>query len=127
MGITDLSCGAVGSKPESYYNVYYCGGRFFTYAKDGPIGYFMKVIKKTDLNIVTAKWVGWGHRTDITKATRMKTIIGGKDAIAIDYYGAKYLIYPISQNKDHHNPDNPKSSVRKFLELALASFGEGTL
>lgn len=126
MGITDLSCGAWGLKPEGYYNVHACGGRFFQYAKAGPIGHFMKTIRKADLNIVTAEWVGWGSRTDIKKATRMRTILASTDPVALDYFGAKYLVYPLSQNRKYHDPDNPKSSVRRFLELALETSGEGT-
>ncbi len=127
MGITDLSCGAWGLEPKGYYNVHACGGTIFQYAKAGPIGHFMKTIRKADLNIVTAEWVGWGSRTDISKATRTRTILASTDPVALDYYGAKYLVYPLSQNSKYHDPDNPKSSVRKFLQLALEASGEGTL
>lgn len=127
MGITDLSCGSWGMKPEGYVNIHVCGEKYYPYAKAGAIGHFIKTIRRADLNIVTAEWVGWGDRTDVTKATRMRTIIAGNDPVSLDYYGAKYIVYPISQNKDYHDPDNPSSSVSKFLELALESAGEGTL
>jgi len=127
MGITDLSCGKWGLKPEGYSNVHACGGRYYPHAKAGPLGYFMKTIRKADLNIVTAEWVGWGHRTDIKKATRMKTILAGTDPVALDYYSAKYLLYPLSRNRKYHDPDNPKSSVRRFLDLTLKTLGEGTI
>lgn len=127
MGITDLSCGYWGLKPEGYVNVHACGSKYYPHAKAAAIGYFMKTIRKSDLNIVTAEWVGWGHRTDVSKATRMRTILASTDPIALDYYGAKYLIYPLSRNKDHHDPDNPRSSVRRFLDLTLVACGEGTL
>jgi hypothetical protein len=127
MGITDLSCGGWGLKPEGYANVHACGGKHYEYAKAGPLAYFMKTIRKADLNIVTAEWVGWGSRTDITKATRLRTILASTDPIALDYYGAKYLVYPLSKNKEHHDPDNPKSPIRKFLDLALKTLGEGTI
>jgi hypothetical protein len=127
MGITDLSCGFWGLKPKGYVNVHECGGKYYPYAKAGPLAYFMKTIKKADLNIVTAEWVGWGHRTDVTKATRMRTILASTDPIALDYHSAKYLVYPLSHNEKYHDPDNPKSSVRKFLELAFKTLGEGTI
>ncbi len=127
MGITDLSCGDRGTEPEGYYNVHECGGDYFKFAKAGPIACFMKTIRKADLNIVAAEWVGWGHRTDISKATRMRTILASTDPIALDYYGAKYIVYPLSKNRDHHDPDNPGSPVRRFLDLALETLGEGTL
>jgi len=126
MGITDLSCGFWGLKPEGYFNVHACGERFFPYAKAGPLGYFMKNIRRADLNIVTAEWVGWGSRIDIKRATRMRTILASKDPIALDYYGAKHLLYPLSKKK-WHDPDNSESSTRKFLQLALKTSGEGTL
>ena len=56
----------------------------------------------------------------------MRTILASEDPIALDYYGAKFLVYP-SANEDYHDPDNPKNSVRKFLQLALEALGEGTL
>jgi len=87
----------------------------------------MKTIRKAVLNIVTAEWVGWGSRTDITKATRLRTILASTDPIALDYYGAKYLVYPLSKNKEYHDPDDPKSPIRKFLDLALKTLGEGTI
>lgn len=127
MGITDLSCGSWGLKPEGYVNVHACGGKYYEYAKAGPLGYFMKTIRKADLNIVTAEWVGWGDRTVVNKATRLRTILVSADPIALDYYGAKYLMYPLSRNAEYHDPDNPKSPVRKFLDLALETIGEGTL
>ena len=127
MGITDLSCGGWGLKPEGYANVHACGGKYYEYAKAGPLAYFMKTIRMAELNIVTAEWVGWGSRTDITKATRLRTILASTDPIALDYYGAKYLVYPLSKNKEHHDPDNPKSPIRKFLDLALKTLGQGTI
>ena len=127
MGITDLSCGSWGLEPEGYVNVHQCGGKYYPYAKAGPLAYFMKTIRKADLNIVTAEWVGWGSRTKPTKATRMHSILASRDSIALDYYGAKYLVYPLSRNREYHDPDNPKSFVRKFLDLALETLGEGTL
>ncbi len=85
MGITDLSCGSWGLEPKGYVNVHQCGDSQYPYAKAGPIGYFIKTIRKADLNIVTAEWVGWGSRTDITKATQMRTILASTDPIALDY------------------------------------------
>ena len=127
MGVTDLSCGAWGLEPKGYVNVHECGERFYPYAKAGPIGYFMKMIRKADLNIVTAEWVGWGSRTDVTKAQQMKTILASIDPIALDYYSSKYLVYPLSKKQSLHNPDNPKSSIAKFLKTAMMSCGTGTM
>jgi hypothetical protein len=126
MGITDLSCGYWGLGPKGYFNVHACGESYYPCAKGGPLGYFMKNIRKADLNIVTAEWVGWGSRIDPSKATRMRTVLASEDPIALDYYGAKYLLHPLS-SKVYHDPEDPKSSARRFLQLALKASGEGTL
>ena len=127
MGITDLSCGVFGVNPQGYNNVHTCGGRYFRHAKAGPLGHFMKTIRRADLNITTAEWIGWGDRTDITKAAQTKTILASTDPVALDYYGARYLILPHSRDKRHHDPDNPRSSIRNFLQLAAASSDRGLL
>jgi len=127
LGITDLSCGYWGLKPEGYSNVHFCGEHYYRYAMAGAVAYFMKTIRKADLNIVTAEWVGWGHRTDIKRATRMRTILASTDPIAVDYYGAKYLVLPLSKKPELHDPDNPDSPIAKFLNLALSVLGEGTI
>jgi len=127
MGITDLSCGYWGINPKGYANVHHCGQKYYPYAKAGPIGHFMKTIRKADLNIVTAEWVGWGSRTEVDLAAQEKMILASTDPIALDYIGAKYVIYPHSKKAELHDPDNPRSSIRKFLELALIASGEGTL
>ena len=125
MGITDLSCGYWGLKPDGYFMVHACGEDFYPFAKAGPIGHFLKTIRAADLNIVTAEWVGWGDRTDTAKATRLKTILAGVDPIALDYYAAKNLILPLSNNREYHDPDNPDSSISKFLLLAQTAWGKG--
>lgn len=124
MGITDLSCGSWGVKPEGYFNVHQCGEKY-KHAKAGALGFFMKTIRMADLNIVTAEWVGWGHRTDITKATRVRTIIASTDPIGLDFYGAKYLLFPLSNDRKLHDPEYPDSPVHRFLDLARRSLCAG--
>jgi hypothetical protein len=125
MGVTDLSCGWWGLEPEGYANVHACGADYYPFAKAGPLGHFLKTIRVADLNIVTAEWVGWGSRTDVTQATRMKTILAGTDPVALDYYGAKHLVYPLSRHAEYHDPDNPRSAVARFLRLAQEAWGQG--
>jgi hypothetical protein len=71
--------------------------------------------------------VEWGLRTDPAKASRVRTIVAGTDPVALDYWGSKHLLYPLSRNKDFHDPNYPESSVEKFLNLALDTLGEGKL
>ena len=91
MGITDLSCGYWGIEPKGYANVHFCGDRYYPYAKAGPIGHFIKTIRKADLNIVTAEWIGWGSRTDIKKTYRARIILASMDSIALDLIYQSYL------------------------------------
>ncbi len=100
---------------------------YYPFAKAGPLGHFLKTIRVADLNMVTAEWVGWGSRTGVTQATRMKTILAGTDPVALDYYGAKHLVYPLSRRAEHHDPDNPRSAVARFLHLTQESWGQGVL
>jgi hypothetical protein len=127
MGITDLSCGWWGLEPEGYVNVHGCGSDYYPYAKAGPLGHFIKTIRKADLNIVTAEWVGWGSRTEVAKAARMRTILAGTDPVALDYLGAKHYIYPLSKNRHLHDPDYPESPISKFLSLTQQTMGEGAI
>ena len=124
MGIMDLSCGDWGLEPKGYYNVHQCGEKYYPHAKAGPIAFFLRTIRKADLNLVTAEWVGWGDRTDIARATQLRTILAGADPVALDYYGAKYLVYPLSRHRDNHDPDYPRSSVARFLHLAARTLGQ---
>ncbi len=105
--------------PEGYDNVHSVGGVFYPYAKAGPLGFFIKHVRKADLNIVTAEWVGWGHRVDVSKAARVRTILAGTDPAALDYYGAKHVMLPLSGASKIHDPDLPGSAVRRFLDLAV--------
>jgi len=127
MGITDLSCGYWGTEPKGYSNVHWVGEKGYQYARAGAVAYFMKTIRKADLNIITAEWVGWGDRILTNKATQLKTILAGLDPIALDYYSAKNIILPLSKNYDFHDPDNSASPIYRFLQFALETYGEGTL
>lgn len=127
MGITDMSCGYWGLEPKNYANIHFCGDRYYRHAKAGPIGHFIKTIKKADINIVTAEWVGWGSRTDITKAAQAKTILVSTDPFALDYVGAKNIVLPISKNNRLHDPENFESPIHKYLLLALNACGSGTI
>ncbi|MFW6254617.1 MAG: hypothetical protein ACOC41_06785 [Chitinivibrionales bacterium] len=127
MGITDLSCGYWGLEPQGYANVHFVGESHYTYARAGVISHFMKTIRTADLNIVTAEWVGFGHRTDVARATRARSIYAGTDPYALDYYGAKHLILPFSKNTENHDPDDPASAVGRFLRFGSEIIGHSVL
>lgn len=123
MGISDMSCGYWGLEPPGYANVHFVGESYYTYARAGAISHFMKTIRKADLNVVTAEWVGFGHRTDVARAVRSRTVYAGVDPFALDYYGAKHLILPHSKNRANHDPDDPASAVGRFLRFGSEIIG----
>jgi len=123
LGIVDLTCGYKGAEPKGYHNFHYIG----IPGMGGAIGTFMNTIRKADLNIVTAEWTGFGSRVDTKLSARTKTIIASKDPVALDYYTAKYILYPLGGPVAHlNNPDNMEGPFRKYLELCCEQ-GVGTL
>jgi hypothetical protein len=123
MGIVDLTCGKTSGKSENYYNFHNIG----IPGMGGAIGTFIKTIRKADLNIITAEWVGFGSRIDTNLSARTRSIIASIDPVALDYYAAKYILYPLGGPFAHlNNPDNKEGPFRKYLELCCAQ-GIGTL
>lgn len=60
------------------------------------------------LNIVDAIWVSHGSITGYPSATtrRLNKLAASLDPVALDYWTAKYLLYPVDNNPRHH-PDHP--------------------
>lgn len=83
---------------------------------------FMKSIRKADLNITTAEWVGLASRV-YPPVARTRTILASTDPVALDYHATKYLLFSNSY-ANIHNPDNKKSPVHKYL-LKCAEEGGG--
>lgn len=88
------------------------------------IGFFMKAVRKADLNIISAEWVGLSSRTDPPVA-RTRAVLASEDPVALDHHSAKYLLYPNSRISVH-DPDRPGSPVRQYL-AECAGAGAGTL
>jgi hypothetical protein len=122
LGISDLSGGVDphknGNLTERYYNFH-----SFPFDKwaSGPtpgmigaeIGVFMNTIRKADLNITTAEWVGMASRTDPPIA-RIRAVLASTDPVALDYHATKYLLCPNSKIPVH-NPDDPKRPLHQYL------------
>lgn len=124
MGISDLSGGpdphngGGGWLTENYYNFH-----SFPFDKWSPgpesgmlgkaIGTFMKTIRKADLNIATAEWIGLFFRVDPPVA-HTRAVLACTDPVALDYHATKYLLYPNSKIPIH-NPDNKKSPQHQYL------------
>lgn len=98
----------------------------------GGLGTEMIESRYPDLNIVDATWVnsipkgyaGNGPSTPYNYATYLNTLIAGTDPVALDYYGAKYLLMPAAARAGYTdlssmNPDSATSgSFGAWLKLA---------
>jgi hypothetical protein len=117
-GVVDISGGGWGKLADKYNN-------FHSFAYNewdfGPVpgvmgtevAMFMNTIRKADLNIIAAEWVGLASRTEPPVA-HTRTVLISTDPVALDYHVTKYLLYPNS-NISIHNPDNEKSPLRHYL------------
>jgi hypothetical protein len=131
LGISDISGGPDpldgGKLTEQFYNFHSFP---FDKWKAGPvpgmIGFevaeFMNTIRKADLNITTAEWVGLASRTE-TPVARTRAVLAGTDPVALDYHATKYILYPNSKCSIH-NPDDPESPLHQYL-LKCAEHGGG--
>lgn len=129
MGIVDLSGGPDphndGLLTGKYYNFH-----SFPFDKWSPgpeagmlgreVGVFLKTIRKADLNITTAEWVGLSSRTEHPFA-HTRTALACTDPVALDYHAARYILYPNSKIAIH-NPDNKKGPLRQYLTKCAEQF-----
>ena len=131
LGVSDLSGGPDphndGRLTETYYNFH-----SFPFDKWAPgpkpgmigaeIGVYLSTVRKADLNIVTAEWVGLASRTDLP-AARTRAVMACIDPVALDFHSAKYVLHPNSGIR-FHNPDDPESPTHQYLK-ACAEHGGG--
>ena len=131
LGISDLSGGPDphddGKLTEAYYNFH-----AFPFDKWAPgprpgmigaeIGVFLDKIRRADLNIVTAEWVGLGSRVALPVA-RTRAVLASTDPVALDYHSAKYVLHSNS-NVGFHDPDDPDRPTHQYIK-ACADHGGG--
>jgi len=69
-------------------------------------GKMMVSVRTPVLNIMDAIWVSQDALTGYpaSATTRVDTILASQDPVALDYWSAKYVLYPIDGNERHH-PD----------------------
>ena len=122
LGISDLSGGPDpnedGKLTPDYFNFH-----SFPFDKwsSGPspgmigaeIGVFMNTIRKADMNITAAEWVGLASRTEQPVA-HTRAVLASEDPVALDYHSTKYLLFPNSR-VPVHNPDNPRGPLYQYL------------
>jgi len=133
MGVTDLSGGPDpyerGRLTKDYYNFH-----SFPFNKWAPgpspgmlgkeIGTFMQTIRKADLNICTAEWIGLSSRLDCP-VVRTRAVLASADAVALDYHSAKYLLFPNS-GISVHDPDASGGPLRQYL-MKCSEAGGGVI
>jgi len=122
LGVSDLSGGPDphngGLLTGKYYNFH-----SFPFNKWAPgpepgmlgaeIGIFLNTIRKADLNITSAEWIGLASRTEPPVA-HTKTILACTDPVALDYHACKYLLFRNSR-LPIHNPDDEKHPLHQYL------------
>lgn len=130
LGVTDLSGGpdprGGGKLTSDYYNFH--SFPFNTW-DHGPrpgmlgaeVGVFLKTVRKADLNIAAAEWVGLVSRVDPPVA-RTRAVLASTDPVALDYHSAKYVLFPNSKLAIH-DPDNAKGPLRQYLAACAEKSG----
>lgn len=130
LGVSDLSGGpdphGNGRLTSDYFNFH-----SFPFDKWAPgpvpgligteIGMFMNTVRKADLNIATAEWIGLSDRTEAPVA-RTRAVIASVDPVALDYHTTKYLLYPNSRIA-FHSPDNPTGPLGRYLRKCAEAGG----
>jgi hypothetical protein len=124
LGVTDLSGGPDPNNGGKITGDYYNFHSFpFNNWEAGPkrgmigaeIGFFMNTVRKADLNITSAEWIGLASRTALP-AARTRAIIASTDPVALDYHSTKYLLYPNSKISVH-DPDNMHGPLYHDLKV----------
>ncbi len=131
LGVSDLSGGPDpfddGKLTDQYYNFH-----SFPFNKWAPgpqpgmigaeIGVFFEAIRRPDLNIVTAEWIGLADRIKPPVA-RTRAVLASTDPVALDFHSAKYLLHPNSRIP-FHDPESPDSPTYQYIK-ACADQGGG--
>jgi uncharacterized protein (DUF362 family) len=80
-------------------------------------GKMMASVRTPVLNIMDAIWVSHGALSGYPASAtyRADTILASQDPVALDYWSAKHVLYPIDNNERHH-PDH--SGINAWLTAA---------
>ncbi len=78
------------------------------------IGVFMEKIRRADLNIVTAEWVGLADRT-VPPVSHTRCVAASTDPVALDYHCSKYILHSNSKIM-FHDPDNLDSPTHQYVK-----------
>jgi hypothetical protein len=133
LGITDLEGLWNGPFPDGHRHLHTyhdtCHGstpaqRAFSCGE--AVGAWMTICRRPDIVLTTAEWVGWGSRTG-TDATQARTVGLADDPASLDYYMAKYVMWPLHSSQQYFNPDYDISNnmTRQTINGAVSQ-GHGT-
>ncbi len=68
------------------------------------VGGWMNAVRKPDMFLTTAEWVGYGSRYG-TDAYQARTVGLADDPVSLDYYMSKYVLWPLLPTQLYFNPD----------------------
>jgi hypothetical protein len=113
-------------KDHSIYNVTGCVKHYMgviinyyhdTFVRD--CGIMMTTTRVPNLNVLDCTYVGisGGPGVGDSGAKKQDILLAGTDPVAVDFYGAKNVLYPLT-NRSTHNPD-PSAARRNLLQQYL--------
>jgi uncharacterized protein (DUF362 family) len=160
MGVVDMTCGFQGPEPPGYFNTHYIGMRpshgLWRWAKrregavkkvvhkllpeenaidfhhtGGALGHWMRTVRRPDLHVVTAEWVGFGSRTVPELSVRPGVSLASDDPVTLDAVAAREVLLPATRQAgqtgraflEHNDPDAEDRPFRKFLLEARREVG----
>lgn len=96
----------------------------------GALGHFMRVVRRPDLSIVTAEWIGFGSRTHPELAARPGMIAAARDVVTLDAVAAREVLLPATRAAGdagrpflaHNDPDRG-GAFHRFLVEARKEIG----
>jgi len=145
MGIVDMSAGRFGTdeRTAGYNSVHYFGNPEATWRMAGPLAHFATHVRSPDLFIAVAEWVAmtppgaWDDEVNDIRlaeasAHRANTVVAGNDPVAVDWYCAKHVLWPLAQkidakNKAQFDLGDPSSKLSKFLRYYREVWKRGTM
>ncbi len=160
MGVVDMTCGFHGPEPAGYVNTHYVGMQsthaLWRWAErrggavskavhralpeekaldfrhtGGALGHLMRTVRKPDLSIVTAEWIGFGSRTVRDLSARPGAILAATDPVALDATAAREVLLPATRAAgdagrpflEYNDPDRADRPFHGFLVEARREIG----
>ncbi len=160
MGVVDITCGFQGPEPPGYFNTHYIGMRpshaTWRWARrrggvirrivhrilpeesaldfrhtGGALAHWIRTVRRPDLNVVTAEWIGFGSRTAVELSARPGTSLAATDPVSLDAVAAREVLLPATRAAGErgraflawNDPDDERGPFRRFLEQARLEIG----